>query len=306
MPQGFEGTFPLQKSLANNLKRAPARFNLSNGQLIGHWVYALVAPFPTVQDDISSDELHAFWRGEEIASFKHLLISASDRAVLEQVWGPAPAALEVIPAEEILRTAWQSEDSWAIVPFEALQARWKLISVDGLSPIRKGLDPLAYALSLPLYLLATEEARALEALAPFLPLGNYRPEQLTTLIVTGVTAPVRRMAAGMLAYGPEYPGKDLAAVLSAADLLHICNEAPFASDCPTLNLPSEYTFCAPDEFMALLTSIGTDVVELTGDHLSDFGDEAVLHSLDLYAEQGWPVYGADETWKKRNRPCAWS
>jgi poly-gamma-glutamate synthesis protein (capsule biosynthesis protein) len=43
--------------------------------------------------------------------------------------------------------------------------------------------------------------------------------------------------------------------------------------------------------MELLRSVGTDIVELTGDHFQDYGEEGMLFTLGLYAKEGWPVYG---------------
>ena len=57
----------------------------------------------------------------------------------------------MLPADEILGAAWDSS-SWAIVPFERLEPRWKVLEVDGQSPLRKSFDPAAYALSVPLAL----------------------------------------------------------------------------------------------------------------------------------------------------------
>jgi poly-gamma-glutamate synthesis protein (capsule biosynthesis protein) len=45
----------------------------------------------------------------------------------------------------------------------------------------------------------------------------------------------------------------------------------------------------------LLEDIGTDVVELTGDHFHDWGAEAMLFTLDMYRERGWPYYGGGAT-----------
>ena len=46
-----------------------------------------------------------------------------------------------------------------------------------------------------------------------------------------------------------------------------------------------------------METIGTDVVELTGDHFGDQGPEAMLYTLEMYNQRGWPYYGggADRT-----------
>ncbi|NLC12884.1 MAG: CapA family protein, partial [Chloroflexi bacterium] len=68
---------------------------------------------------------------------------------------------------------------------------------------------------------------------------------------------------------------------------------PFATDCPEPQWVQEVdlVFCSDDSYIDLLKEIGTDVVELTGDHFSDWGPEAMLHTLDVYDSEGWSYYG---------------
>src|SRR5688500_20128651 len=78
----------------------------------------------------------------------------------------------------------------------------------------------------------------------------------------------------------------------SADITHISNQLPFALDCPYPNpVQVEVRFCSRDGYIQLLEDVGTDVVELTGDHFQDWGTEAMFHTLDLYRERGWLTYG---------------
>jgi poly-gamma-glutamate synthesis protein (capsule biosynthesis protein) len=40
--------------------------------------------------------------------------------------------------------------------------------------------------------------------------------------------------------------------------------------------------------------VGTDVVELTGDHFQDWGQEAMYHTLEMYRQRNWGYYGGGE------------
>ena len=85
-------------------------------------------------------------------------------------------------------------------------------------------------------------------------------------------------------------------MLREADILHISNEVPFAQSCPPPTpVNTRLVFCSADKYMELLEDIGTDVVELTGDHFSDWGTEATLHTFDLYDAEGWSYYGGGRT-----------
>jgi poly-gamma-glutamate synthesis protein (capsule biosynthesis protein) len=48
--------------------------------------------------------------------------------------------------------------------------------------------------------------------------------------------------------------------------------------------------------------IGTDIVELDGDHFQDWGPEAVLYTLDLYQELGLKTYGGGRNLEEARRP----
>ena len=43
--------------------------------------------------------------------------------------------------------------------------------------------------------------------------------------------------------------------------------------------------------MELLRYVGTDVIELTGNHMNDFGNKWMNYTLDIYDEEGWPYFG---------------
>ena len=69
------------------------------------WVYALVAPFPTITDGITSDELHNAWIGEPNPSINGspLLMDASTLGVLTAFWGdPASSAVLLLPEDRLL------------------------------------------------------------------------------------------------------------------------------------------------------------------------------------------------------------
>jgi poly-gamma-glutamate synthesis protein (capsule biosynthesis protein) len=110
------------------------------------WVYALVAPFPTVRDDVTLDELQRAWSEGTTAApapFEGtpLLMEESTLAAFTALWDePAPGAVRVLSGDRLLDEAW-SGAAWAIVPFEELQPKWKVLTVDAQSPIRRNFDP---------------------------------------------------------------------------------------------------------------------------------------------------------------------
>ena len=61
-------------------------------------------------------------------------------------------------------------------------------------------------------------------------------------------------------------------------------------------------FCSDPKYFELLQSIGVDIVELTGNHLRDWGPEPLLYTLDLYQDAEIPYYGGGENVEVARQP----
>ncbi len=265
--------------------------------VVAHWRYALVAPFFTWAPAVGQDALRAFWRGQADAlPASALLVSPTTAAALAAFWGPpAEATVRTVAADAILGQAWDT-DAWAIVPFDALEPRWQAVPVDARYPWDAD-----YPLALPL----TVVARAAGLPEPWpRPHDNFSPDRLTVVAMTGVTALVRATAYTMEIKGLTYPAEDIGPLLAGADITHISNEIPFDPQCPPPN-PSQVglKFCSDPRYIALLGAVGTDVVELTGDHFNDRGPEAVFYTVQMYRERGWAYYGGGENLADARRPA---
>ena len=286
---------------------AAFRLQVGNQNPLSRWVYALVAPFPTVTDDISETELRLAWNGEQPSALtgEPILVDQSTLGGLSEAWGsPAAGAVKALPAGDLLDTAWASQSSWAIVPFEELEPRWKVLKIDGRSPIDETFDPAAYPLTVD-FSLVPVQGQPLDAdqLLAGWQSANLDESKMTTLIMTGVTALVRATAETMRRKGITYPAQDIRDWLRSADFTHVSNEIPFAEDCPFPDAwQTDLVFCSNPAYIDLLKDIGTDVVELTGDHFGDWGSEAMRFTLDLYRQNGMPYYGGGYDEQEARQP----
>jgi len=310
LPAGFRAGLSLPAELAALPAESPAeagilRLEAGGGRPISQWVYALVAPFPTQVEGVSTETLRNAWseNGQSPWGSLPLMLDPSTQRMLTAAWGaPAEGAVRVLGSEEMLGEAWKKQPAWAIIPFESLEPRWKVLKVEGQSPLQPGFDPGAYPLTLPISLTGDEQlAEAIytiygpQSVAPLAKTANWRADRLTTVAMTGVTALVRATAYTMERQGVLYPGRDIAGLLSSAGLTHISNEIPFARNCPFPDpVQAGLRFCSDPSYIALLEAVGTDIVELTGDHFQDWGEEAMLLTLDLYRDRSWGYYGGGE------------
>jgi len=267
---------------------------------LAYWVLAAVAPFPTVQDNLSLAGLQSAWQNGDnpLAPSQPLLISQETHDLLAVIWGePGPGAVEIIPPEQLSSRAWSQRPSLSVVPFEDLGPAWKVLAVDGMSPLEADFNPEEYGLALPISAAGTKP-ELFEGVK-----GNRDAEKMTRVVLTGVTALVRATAWTMEQKGINYPAVDILDILVEADILHISNEVPFVRDCPYPD-PGQVglRFCSDSRYIELLETIGTDVVELTGDHFGDHGPGAMLYTLELYNERGWPYYGGGSSRQDAQEP----
>ncbi|HSO14017.1 MAG TPA: CapA family protein [Anaerolineales bacterium] len=263
---------------------------VGEGNVVSQWVYALVTPFSSIMQGMSGDELLSLWQGGLPGT--PLLMDSNTYDMFTALWGSAGANVQVVAKEALIDHAWSHQLALAIVPFEGLDPRWKVLPVDGLYPIHKDFDLGSYRLKIPVSLISDPERVALIRNNFLIPSSNLDPQKMTIVAMTGVTALVRATASTMERRGVLYPAQDIRDWLINADITHISNEVPFAVDCPYPNpVQEDVRFCSRDSYIQLLEDVGADVVELTGDHFSDWGTDAMLHTLDMYREHGWPYYG---------------
>jgi poly-gamma-glutamate synthesis protein (capsule biosynthesis protein) len=264
--------------------------------------FAVAAPFPTVADDISFDNFKKFWAGDGTALANAsadgqtpptLFMDADTRAAMVLLLGePADnAKIQLSLPENVLADAWLARGaSLAVVPFDKLEARWKLLRVDGINLFEREADMATYPLTL--VVRAAGDAGMLSRIESAIPASNNRDlSKLAIVAMTGVTAMVRGTAVKMEQNGVTYPGEKIRDWLTTADVAHISNEVSFWDQCPPPSYNDGVTMCSNPKYMELLRYVGTDVIELTGNHLWDYGFQKLGPTIDLYEQEGWKYFG---------------
>lgn len=197
--------------------------------------------------------------------------------------------IEIVSTEQVYELSKQKQQAIALIPFEALSIYWRT---------RNPIPGKAVGFCL------TGDKEALKSLinAPgfFLPESNFEPEQMTVLAMTGVTALVRQTAVKMEERGILYPAEMIAEKLRSADLTHISNEVSFSEDCQVTWNGTK--FCSKPEYFELLKAIGTDIVELTGNHEMDYGADPFLFTLNLYQDNGMKYFGGGKDLADASKP----
>ena len=125
------------------------------------------------------------------------------------------------------------------------------------------------------------------------------PDQsnVLTFAQTGVTALSRGMNAKLQQVGDAtYFAEKIKDYLASFDLTHTSNESSFT------NYATRDNICSDPRFIDTLTAIGLDVVELTGNHNQDCGDEAASETIDIYNQNQIRIVGGGKTAKEAAEP----
>jgi Bacterial capsule synthesis protein PGA_cap len=265
---------------------------------IREWTYVLAAAFPVIEDGVRTEAISAAWQGEWSPEFKGhtILVSQETAVVFRELWGKEAAYKVQVVDGDLLDMVWEDHSLWAIIPFEELEPRWKVLRVGGISPLDDDFDADAYGLTVTFGQQSSVDGQA--------EIERNRDEgKMTSVVLSGTTAMVRVMAFQMEEKGITYPGEEIQEVLAGVDVLHVSNEVPLFDGCPpAVPLREEQRFCSSPEYLALFEMLGVDVVELTGNHILDWGMDAFVATLALFDENGLPYYGGGLTAKSGQQP----
>ena len=267
---------------------------------IGTWVYAAVMPFRSTRDDVGMGELKERWLSNE----NRLVVTGEAFNALHGLWGDPGAGMQMVSPIDIAGWLWRNDDTMGVVEFQELNPVLKALRVDGFSPLQRNLDLTKYPLAQPV---SIEGNRS--AIGDFFaqwdqqPFTNRDESRMTRVAMTGVTALVRATAYEMEQRGVLYPGEEIAALMRNDDIAHISNEVPFVADCPFPDRNGGTTFCSADKYFELLTNIGTDVVEVTGNHVNDYGPAEFSRTLDFYTANGMSYFGGGKNSADAREPA---
>lgn len=272
--------------LATGGEEADVRLVAQGGEPLTTWVYAVVVPFATVDDATTLADLQSNWRN---GGAPQALVDGTSGPLLTAAWGQGNA--QRVDNEELVAELWNRRPAWSIVPFHELDPRLKVLRLDGVSPLDQTFDATTYPLAFSIGVEGDAEAVAALRESWTVAETNRDEARFTRLAMTGVTALVRATAYQMEIRGLSYPAEEVGPVLQAADIAHVSNEISFVPDCPTPHFIGDPVFCSSPRYMTLLQEIGVDVVELTGNHLNDWGAQYLPYTLDLYDEAGMRYFG---------------
>lgn len=182
-----------------------------------------------------------------------------------------------------------TDDEYKIISVEDLDFTKKLLAVDG----EYYLDNFDSGATFRVIDFDSEKYD--EEIAPLVT-GDFVkqwPEKSSVLSLaqTGVTAMSRGMNAKLNDMGGDatYFAEKIKDYLSAFDLTHTSNESSFT------DMATAHNICSDPRFIDVLTAVGLDIVELTGNHNQDCGNNAASDTIDIYEQNNIKIVGGGKT-----------
>jgi len=260
-----------------------------------YYIMAPVVSFYKISDGTGWEEVLDWWSGDMTAfagifgadNPTSMIIGDIDYGILEKILGePLNENIQVVSGNAVQDSLRIIEGAIAITSFENIEKQFKVLSVNEMSVFDRKLDYDDYPLAFSVMLTGTDKEAVQSAAVSIegVEITNRDMSKLTSLLMTGVTAMVRGTANRMERYGTQYPGEKIVDVLRDGDITHISNEVPFKEGCEVSVDRFPY-FCSKPSYIELLDYVGTDVVELTGNHMNDQGHEWFIYTLDMYDEK---------------------
>ena len=214
---------------------------------------------------LESAELKSILAGE---LEKRLVLSESAAARLRERGFPLHSETQVVKDLRLFNALWLSTDKFTLLPFDELHLRLRPLWLDD-APAVDQLDgyPLAFESDSP----------------------NYQPDKLTRVTLSGTTALTRHTLTALDEMGLETAASGIGDYVRRSDYFHITNEASIAPGCPQLSdavLADTSSMCMRREHAALFDLLDVDVVDLSGNHIADYGYEAFVETLHNFEARG--------------------
>ncbi|MES0342108.1 MAG: CapA family protein, partial [Candidatus Humimicrobiaceae bacterium] len=278
-----------------------------------YYIMAPVVSFYNISDGIVWDDILDWWSGDKAAfdgifgaeDPPSMIVEEIDHRILQKILGqPSNENIQVVSGDAVQDSLRIIEGAIAITSFENINKQSKVLSISEMSVFDRELDYDDYPLAFSVMLTGTDKEAVGSAAVSLegIEITNRDMSKLTSLVMTGVTAMVRGTASRMEKYGVQYPGEKIVDVLKDADITHISNEVPFKEGCEVSVDKFPY-FCSKPSYIELLEYVGTDVVELTGNHMNDQGHEWFIYTLEMYDEKGWPYFGGGRDLEESYKPA---
>ncbi len=264
-------------------------------------LFVLSVPYTQLRTDITKSDLSNLIMDAEIEPKARIWIKPEDFNYIQVLYIDLDLNRFIVSKD--LPTDCEPDFCWRINSFDDIEPFWKVIQIDDNYPLHTDFEIEKYPLVYHLEVTSNPDLLVDKNPNTFIGIDNFEKELITSVILTGTSAFVRNIALKIEENGLSFPIINLSEILSSADVTHISNEVPFYTKCPpAIPLRKEMRFCSDPKYIQILKDIGVDIVELTGNHLLDWGPDAMNETLKIYRSNDVSYYGGGMDFNEASKP----
>ncbi|HRY59821.1 MAG TPA: CapA family protein [Patescibacteria group bacterium] len=279
------GTKNQTKAVTQNLNSIQEESSIINKIITSNNIqyekfFVPVTSFSSLNENISSDNLKkVFTEKQDI--FKNVYVLSENQKELESYFKTKPNASSINSVDEL--SAKIQKDDIALIPFDKLTPNLKIIFINNQNILDKNIESSKLVYPKIISTIKSDKNEKTET--------NRNANKLNQLVMTGVTA-ISRTVQKMIDIknDPIYPARAVMDELKKADLTHVSSENSFFDGCPE-NPADDLTLCAKTKSLESLKAIGADIVDLNGNHQTDFGLDKFLESIGHIDNAGLEYFG---------------
>ena len=130
----------------------------------------------------------------------------------------------------------------------------------------------------------------IESVNPNLKILAPEKVEITKISMTGVTAITRNTGLAADKYGTAFLTEKVKDEFSDSDFVHISNEVSIFPDC-RYNWLRTTKFCTKERDFEAFKDIKVNIVEITGNHHKDYGEQYYADTCELYKRHGMKFFG---------------
>lgn len=266
-------------------------------------LYVPVTRFDSGIHELSSTELETGLANQEINGMNVIWDESTDD-FMKSRFGTV-VGQQFSTATQVHDQLDSSNNLLAIIPFDEVKPNYKILPLDDQTPLHKGFNPTVYTLT-DTYWVKGSDSNLIDLFKTDLKSKtgepNYTIGKTTNVILTGTSVVGGRTHFVIINQRNDnlFPIRGIADTLREADIAHLSNEASFSPLCDQ----STYTlvFCGTLDSFEMLTFAGIDVVGLTGNHIRDYGPQALLDTLDLFTKNNIVYFGGGKNFDDAHTP----
>ena len=247
----------------------------------GYELWLPAVGFGALRTSIESTRLTELLAGRFDAS---LVLSESNIDRLSRRGIAIHPRSQIVPDSNLFYALWRDKQSYTLLPFDQFHLRLRPLWLDDIPVVDQLADyPLVFRSDSP----------------------NFKRELLTRITLSGTTALARHTLPALEAIGVEQAASGIGAYVRLSDVFHITHEASIAPSCPQHTgqvLGGSNSMCMLQDHARLFDLLDVDVVDLTGNHINDFGYPAFEATLDHFEAQGFELVGGGRNLEGARQP----